>query len=94
MFAGMLQDENYKCMLDDQSLLKAKRELNEDPKERVGALKALREWVTQQKWLKSPLGWLKHFIGSYSYIKIWTLSFFNDDRNKRMFDTKYIIILF
>lgn len=42
-------------MLDDQSLLKAKRELNEDPKERVGALKALREWVTQQKWLKSPL---------------------------------------
>ena len=52
----MSLDENYTCNLDDKSLLKAKRELNEDPKERVGALKTLRDWVNQQKWLKSPLG--------------------------------------
>ncbi|XP_045191451.1 alpha-tocopherol transfer protein-like [Mercenaria mercenaria] len=50
----MSQDENYKCTLDDKSLQKAKRELNEDPKERVGALKALSDWVAQQKWLQSP----------------------------------------
>lgn len=52
----MSHDENYTCTLDAHSLQKAKRELNEDPKERVGALGALRDWVMQQKWLTSPTG--------------------------------------
>lgn len=50
----MSTEENYTCSLDDQSLQKAKRELNEDPKERAGAVRALREWVAQQKWLRTP----------------------------------------
>ncbi|XP_052233987.1 clavesin-1-like isoform X2 [Dreissena polymorpha] len=47
-------DEEYQCGLDDESLKKACRELNEDPKERLGALATFREWIAQQKWLKTP----------------------------------------
>lgn len=55
-FQPMGDDMNYECMLDEQSLQKATKELNEDPKERLGALQTLREWVKQQKWIKSPTG--------------------------------------
>lgn len=50
----MSEDDNYKCSLDEYSLQKAQRELNEDPKERLSALRTLREWIRQQKWLKTP----------------------------------------
>ncbi|KAL4234455.1 hypothetical protein ACF0H5_006101 [Mactra antiquata] len=46
--------ENYTCGLDDYSLQKAYRELNEDPKERLSALRTFREWIKQQNWLKTP----------------------------------------
>lgn len=52
----MSEDKNYTCTLDANSLQKAQRELNEDPKEREGAIQTLREWVDQQKWLKTPTG--------------------------------------
>ena len=43
-----ITDENYVCSLDENSLTKAKKELNEDPKDRLGAVKALREWIQAQ----------------------------------------------
>ena len=42
----------YKCTLNEKSLAKAKKELNEDPKNRLGAVQTLREWIEQQKHLK------------------------------------------
>ena len=40
--------EDYVCTLSPQALEKAKRELNEDPANRLGAVQTLREWVEQQ----------------------------------------------
>jgi len=39
---------DYVCTLTPESQAKAKKELNEDPKERQGAVQALREWILQQ----------------------------------------------
>ena len=36
--------EEYVCTLDEKSLEKAKKELNEDPKNRLGAVEAFRQW--------------------------------------------------
>ncbi|WAR12318.1 TTPAL-like protein [Mya arenaria] len=44
----------YTCGLDGASEQKAARELNEEPRERLGALTAFREWALQQRWLKTP----------------------------------------
>ena len=52
----MAATDDYSCELDDFALEKAKRELNEDPAERLGAVQALREWVQQQKHLSLPTG--------------------------------------
>lgn len=46
--------DTYKCSLDNLSVQKARRELNEDPREIVGAVNTLRDWITQQKWLRTP----------------------------------------
>ncbi|XP_045191555.2 retinaldehyde-binding protein 1-like [Mercenaria mercenaria] len=40
--------------LDEQSIQRAKDELNEDEKNRQGAVETFREWVIQQQWLKTP----------------------------------------
>ena len=48
------EDAGYVCTLDKASLQKAKDELNEDPQNRLGAVKAFREWIAQQKHIKCP----------------------------------------
>jgi len=47
------EDKNYKCTLDEYSLEKAKKELFEDPKQRLGAVKTLRDWIKTQPHLCS-----------------------------------------
>ena len=49
-------DDNYVCTLDEASKERAGKELNEDEKNRDGAVETLRDWVKQQHWLKSPTG--------------------------------------
>ena len=44
------------CKLDDQTLAKAKSELNEDPKQRAGQIEALRQWVKNQPHINSRTG--------------------------------------
>ena len=46
--------EKYVCSLSEQTLKKAKKELNEDPKEREGALQTFREWIEREPWITSP----------------------------------------
>jgi len=48
--AWLLQmaDSNYVCTLDERTLEKAKKELHEDPKDRLNAVDALRTWIQQQ----------------------------------------------
>lgn len=52
----MSPPDDYVCTLTEASLKKAKEELNEDPKERLGAVEALRKWVLEQPHIKSPTG--------------------------------------
>jgi len=41
-------NDNYECQLDARTTEKAKKELNEDPKDRLNAVNALRTWIQQQ----------------------------------------------
>lgn len=48
---------SYVCSLDAEREEQARRELNENSKERVAAMRSFREWILQQKnWLKCPTG--------------------------------------
>ncbi len=49
-------DAHYVCSLDPASVKKAQQELNEDPKNRLGAVQTFREWILQQKHIKCPTG--------------------------------------
>lgn len=42
------EDAGYKCTLTEYGLQKAMKELNEDPKQRLGAVQTLRKWVREQ----------------------------------------------
>jgi hypothetical protein len=46
----------YVCTLDAATQEKAQKELNEDPKNRQGAIDTFREWILQQKHIKCPTG--------------------------------------
>jgi len=48
------QDSDYVCTLDEASLKKAKDELNEDPKERLSSVNALRKWILDQPHIQCP----------------------------------------
>jgi len=49
-------DDNYVCQLDAKSTEKAKKELNEDAKDRLNAVDALRTWIQQQPHIKYNIG--------------------------------------
>jgi len=51
-----VSDSDYVCTMTDESLKKAKDELNEDPKNRLGAVQKFRELVLQQPHIKCPTG--------------------------------------
>jgi len=51
----------YVCTLDGKSLKKAKDELHEDPKERLGAVQKFRELILQQPHIKCPTGFQHMF---------------------------------
>lgn len=55
----------YVCTLDEETLQKAKEELNEDPKQRASQIETLRQWVLQQPHLKSRTGIYKGFLINY-----------------------------
>ena len=44
----------YVCTLDEASLKKAREELNEIPSDRMAAVQALRDWITQQPHFRTP----------------------------------------
>ena len=50
----MAEDANYVCTLDQVSVKKAKEELNENPQDRLAAVKALRDWIKEQPHIKCP----------------------------------------
>ena len=49
-------DAKFVSALDDQSKKKAKEELNENEKDRLGAVQSFRSLVLQQDWLKTRTG--------------------------------------
>ena len=49
-------DVKFVSALDDQSKKKAKEELNENEKDRLGAVQSFRSLVLQQDWLKTRTG--------------------------------------
>ncbi|XP_053378166.1 retinaldehyde-binding protein 1-like [Mercenaria mercenaria] len=50
----MSSTDDFTGTLDEESQQRAKKELNEDEKNRAGAVDTLRQWAMQQKWLKTP----------------------------------------
>jgi hypothetical protein len=54
MSLSVISDADYECTLTENSVKKAKEELNEDPNNRLGAVKTFREWILQQPHIKCP----------------------------------------
>ena len=56
-YVDLFTDRGYTFPLDAACKEKAEKELHEKDEERVGCVKALREWALQrQDWLKTPVG--------------------------------------
>ena len=65
---------SYVCGLDIDTLAKAGTELNEDPKERLGAVDTLREWLSQQKHMTCNTG--DHYVRlQTSFLKVREVSY-------------------
>jgi hypothetical protein len=56
------EDAQYVCTLTPQSLEKAVRELNEDPKERLGAVQTFRKWIKEQPHIVCRTGELNSLL--------------------------------
>ena len=48
--------DQYSCSLSEKTLIKAKDELHEDPDERLGSVRTLREWTEREPWITAPSG--------------------------------------
>ena len=69
-----MTDAGYVCSLDEASLRKARKELNEDPKDRLASVAALRDWIHRQReWMTSPTGRCQVRSMIYMYNKIASL---------------------
>jgi len=51
-----IADGDYVCTLTEKSAQKARDELKEDPKNRLGSVQKFRELVLQQPHIKCPTG--------------------------------------
>ena len=56
VFFVIPDDVKFVCTLDDQSKKKAREELNENEKDRLGAVQSFRSLVLQQDWLRTRTG--------------------------------------
>jgi len=65
LMMSAVSDADYVCTLNENSLKKAKDELKEDPKNRLGAVQKFRELVLQQPHIKCPTGWLYAACGRF-----------------------------
>ena len=54
--ATMSSEGDYVCTLTEASLEKAKKELNEDPVNRMGAVETFRTWIKQQPHFRCKTG--------------------------------------
>jgi len=63
--ASVASDADYVCTLNKKSAKKAKDELNEDPKNRLGAVEKFRELVLQQRHIKCPTGILRQAVCNF-----------------------------
>jgi hypothetical protein len=59
-------DELYVCKLDAATELKAINELNEDPKDRLNAVRALRTWLLQQPHITFPTGFFSVLLFNHN----------------------------
>ena len=61
----MAGEGTYKCTLSKETLAKAKKELNEDPKQRASQIEALRNWCQEQPHINSRTGQLSLSLSLY-----------------------------
>lgn len=68
----MTTDEQYVCTLTEASLEKARKELCEDPKERIGAVNTFRTWILQQPHITCPTDteWLLRFLRNAKFSQL------------------------
>ncbi|CAD5116855.1 unnamed protein product [Dimorphilus gyrociliatus] len=55
-----IDKEEYICSLDEKSIEKARKELNENPKDRLSSLTTFRKWIEEQKYLRCDTS--AHFL--------------------------------
>ena len=65
--------DKYVCTLAEASLKVAKEELHEDPKERLGSVQALREWIIAQPHVTCDTG--RSYIIAQPYVMCDTVRF-------------------
>ncbi len=58
-------DQEYICSLDEAFVKRARKELMEDPRNRLGAVRKLREWIEQQPHITFPTGDIFFVIFNY-----------------------------
>ena len=88
-------DAQFVSLLDETGKKKANEELHEqNDKDRELAVQSLRQWVLQQKWLKSPTGtmvaecihYLTGIVNSYTSVKHVQDYAYKDFLRQRMSD--------
>ena len=62
-------DADYACTLNPDDLTRARSELNEDPRNRLGAVRKLREWIDEQPHIKFPTGKILPCNVIYSFLE-------------------------
>ena len=72
--ATMSSEGEYTCSLTETSLKKAKTELNEDPKNRMGAVETFRTWIKQQPHFRCKAGMILLSVCHYSDVKMSTVA--------------------
>lgn len=66
-------DIKFESALDEESMKKARRELNElNDTDRILAVQSFRQWILQQKWLKTPtdFGFLLRFLRARKFSQL------------------------
>ena len=63
-----LTDDEYTCTLSPQTISVAKDELNEDAKDRLASVQALRQWLLQQPHITAFTGKAQYRSQRYSQL--------------------------
>lgn len=88
-------EENYVCSLDERTLEKAIKELNEDPKNRLASVETLRQWIQEQPHIRCPTDaqFLLPFLRARYFVQLQTRRLLETFLTRRTKFSKWFINL-